>query len=147
MIDKSSLIHHSLEMLDRIQNTIARQYEAMMKFDLTPKQLQVLKAVKKDGSLTVNVLSRKLSLSPSSLSQIVKRLEKHDLLKRAWGEENRRVVYVTLGTKGEELFQDMERTVEVIRDKYYSHFTVEEIQSFQVLVEKLHAAVQPEEAL
>ncbi|WP_409293904.1 MarR family winged helix-turn-helix transcriptional regulator [Peribacillus sp. SCS-26] len=147
MIDKSSLIHHSLEMLDRIQNTIARQYQAMMLFDLTPKQLQVLKAVKNEEHLTVNVLSKKLSLSPSSLSQMVKRLEKHDLLKRAWGEENRRVVYVTLGTKGEELFQEMERTGELIRDKYYSHFTLEEIQSFQVLVEKLHAAVQPEEAL
>jgi len=54
-------------------------------------------------------ISEKLGLSNSTVSGIIDRLEQRDIVKRVRSEEDRRVVYVHLSDKAEELFKDFSK--------------------------------------
>jgi DNA-binding MarR family transcriptional regulator len=86
-------------------NILLREVQDLMKqklkhaFDevgLTTPQIFVIASLDQCGSLKISELSEKLSLSNSTVSGIVDRLEKCNFVKRNRSEEDRRVVLVSL---------------------------------------------------
>ena len=74
--------------------------------NITGPQLRCLLAVKESGSLTSGSLARKIYLSPSTVVGIIDRLEMKELLNRTRDSKDRRQVYVTITSKGEQLIAD-----------------------------------------
>jgi DNA-binding MarR family transcriptional regulator len=76
---------------------------------LTVPQLMCLKAIAETEaeSVTVSQVSRRVSLSPATVSRIVDRLVRKGLVERQRGESDRRKVYVTLTVAGLERYQTL----------------------------------------
>lgn len=80
---------------------LIKQIWKLMRKDLnnnsvTPPQGMLLGNLIHNGKMKLSDLSEKLSLSNSTVSGIVDRLEKQNLVKRIRSDEDRRVVYVDI---------------------------------------------------
>jgi DNA-binding MarR family transcriptional regulator len=90
------LMHRVRDMLVLCEDSV------FVKYGLTTEQFGVLAAVKsRGGSLRPTDLALILERSPNSISMIVDRMVKAGLVKRARDRRDRRVVNVSLTSKGE----------------------------------------------
>jgi len=90
------LMHQIRDILVLCEDSIFAEY------GITTEQFSVLAAVKScDGSLRPTDLARLLERSPNSISMLVDRMVKAGLVKRARDRRDRRVVNVSLTSKGE----------------------------------------------
>jgi DNA-binding MarR family transcriptional regulator len=90
------LLHRVADLLRRCEDPIFAEY------GITTEQYAVLVAVKYGGGpVRVTDLAQWLERTPNSVSMIVDRMVKVGLVKRARDRADRRVVYVTATSKGE----------------------------------------------
>ncbi|KYH28122.1 MarR family winged helix-turn-helix transcriptional regulator [Clostridium colicanis] len=80
--DVNNLMHQSIK-------------ECFDETGLTTPQLMVLYTLGKHGSMKLSDISEKLSISNSTISGIVDRLEKQKCVERIRSKEDRRVIYVS----------------------------------------------------
>ena len=77
-------------------------------FDISPPQFDALQYLINDGGeLTIGELSTRLYLAPSTISDLVDRLEKNLLVKRIRSAEDRRIVNVKVLEKAYILIQEV----------------------------------------
>lgn len=138
----SVYVKEAFALLEKVNTQVAKEFDALLEYELTPKQLLILRTVRDEESITVNELSERLSLSPSSISQLLNRLEAGKYLKREINVNNRREVFVMLGDEGKSLFKEYEKIDESIIEKYYSEFTIDEVKTFRNLVLKLYNTIE-----
>jgi len=90
------LLHRVRDVISLCEDSIFRKY------GLTTEQFAVLAAVRsRGGSLTPTQLAVILERSPNSVSMLVDRMVKAGLVKRVRDRHDRRVVNVSLTSKGE----------------------------------------------
>ena len=78
---------------------------AWMDLDVTMPQMKVLMLLRENGALRVGVLARHLNVSTPTITGIVDRLVRQELVKREDDPSDRRVVLNVLTTKGEQLME------------------------------------------
>ena len=71
-------------------------------FGLTGPQLSVLQVAARLDAATPGAIAREIRLSPATVTGIVSRLERQDLLRRSRGESDRRTVRLELTPTGRE---------------------------------------------
>ncbi len=90
------------------------------RFDITYAQYQVLRIVKAHQPITAKEMLVYLDTDKATLSGILNRLEKRDLVIRAEDKRDRRLMYVQLTKKSAEMLEDLEEleesTVEMLLD-------------------------------
>ncbi|WP_336990053.1 MarR family winged helix-turn-helix transcriptional regulator [Bacillus infantis] len=124
---------------------MARLHSAiLMKYEITSKQFMVLKSVYKLQPVRVQSVAELYQLSMSSVSQLISKLEKDGYIVRTVNTEDRREVFLTLGTKGEEYFTEHNKVDEMIIEKYYSQLTVEQTRQLRDIASQLHSIVLEE---
>lgn len=69
---------------------------------ITPPQGMVLRLLSKEGPIKLTELSSKMSLSNSTVSGIVDRLEKQGIVERTRSNQDRRVVYIAISPEFKE---------------------------------------------
>ncbi|PLS17255.1 MarR family transcriptional regulator [Bacillus sp. M6-12] len=142
MNEITSYVKEAFALLEKVNSSIVKEHESLFSHDLTPKQMLLLQIVRDEKEVTVNQLSEKLAFSPSSVSQILGRLENDQYVKRSINAQNRREVLVALDKKGTKLFKEYDRVDNLIIEKYYSHFSLDEVIQFRDLVSKLYQVIQ-----
>jgi DNA-binding MarR family transcriptional regulator len=94
------LLHRVHDVVNLCEESILREY------GLTPEQFGVLASIKSDGgSLRPVDLALMLERSPNSVSMLIDRMVKAGLVRRTRDRKDRRVVNVTLTSKGEKAFE------------------------------------------
>lgn len=92
------------EAVDTVQSWIDRRQRAMLAHlhscNQSPAQLHVLGVLRDGAPITVSHLASRLGISPPSASAIVDRMVDGGLVMRVRGEEDRRVVTVSLSPEG-----------------------------------------------
>lgn len=83
-----------------LKHNMMRGFEDM---GITAPQGMVIGTLSKLGQIKISDLSERLGLSNSTVSGIVDRLEKQHFVERIRSEEDRRVVYVKLTSKFQEM--------------------------------------------
>lgn len=78
---------------------------AWMDLDVTMPQMKVLMLLRENGALRVGILARYLNVSTPTITGIVDRLVRQELVKREDDPSDRRVVLNVLTTKGEQLME------------------------------------------
>lgn len=147
MIQISQYVKEAFAMLEKVNAKMVQEHRTLMNHDLTPKQFLMLQTIRDAKKITVNQLADKLSLSPSSVSQLISRLENRNFLRRELNKENRREVLVMLGEEGSKLFEEYSKIDNIIIHNYYSEFTIEEVLQFRNLVYKLHSVMESKESI
>jgi DNA-binding MarR family transcriptional regulator len=90
------MIHRTHEMLKMCEDRVFREYK------LTTEQYVVLLTINYlDGPVRPTDVARWLGRSPNSVSMIVDRMVKASLLRRVRDRKDRRVVWLTITSKGE----------------------------------------------
>lgn len=74
--------------------------------DLTVPQVSALEELAKEDGLSLKELSRRMALSHSTVSGIIDRLERRELVKRVANEQDRRYSRITLADKVKHYIRD-----------------------------------------
>jgi MarR family transcriptional regulator, organic hydroperoxide resistance regulator len=108
--------------LKQVMKTFRQKIHAGFKdMSLTGPQGMLLGTLFHNGEMKISDLGEKLGLSNSTVSGIVDRLEKQELVQRIRSEKDRRVVYVSITAKYkencDEHFKKVEKSLEDIINK------------------------------
>jgi DNA-binding MarR family transcriptional regulator len=99
---------------------------------LTMPQSMVVGILSKFGKMKISELSSRMGLSNSTISGIIDRLEKQNIVVRERSIEDRRVVYVRLCSHFEEIHKDFHKKLEEKLANIISKGTQEEIEKIIV---------------
>jgi len=82
-------------------HNVKRSFEKLVKwyfndYKLTLTQLSLVLLLKENGSLNVSSISKQMGLSKSTVSGIINRLEKMNIVTRTRSKEDRRVIRISL---------------------------------------------------
>ncbi|MEM7077101.1 MAG: MarR family winged helix-turn-helix transcriptional regulator [Pseudomonadota bacterium] len=100
-INQEEQVLISLRQIIRATDLYSRQLNK--KVGLTAPQLLVLQSIQGLGDVSISKLSTEVSLSQATVTTIIDRLEKRDLVSRHRSSQDRRVVHTTLTPKGQEM--------------------------------------------
>ncbi|WP_308911761.1 MarR family winged helix-turn-helix transcriptional regulator [Pseudokordiimonas caeni] len=91
----------------RIMRAVDLQSKQLMKATgLTAPQLVVMQAIRKIGKAAPSNVAREVALSQPTVTTILERLEKGDLIRRERSEDDRRVVYACLTAEGQKRLEE-----------------------------------------
>lgn len=95
---------------------------------ITMPQSSVLGMLIKNGEMKITELSSKLMLSNSTVSGMIDRLEKQQMVERRRSEEDRRLVYVKTSPKFMEMHKESHKRIEQSFEELLDTGTPEEIE-------------------
>lgn len=81
--------------------------ELARRADLTGPQLTVVKLLEQIGDLSLSELSERIRAQNSTVTGIIDRMERENLVTRERSKEDRRVVYIRLTPKGRRLAEEI----------------------------------------
>ncbi|UFU00711.1 MarR family transcriptional regulator [Radiobacillus kanasensis] len=144
---KNSLLHMEIKQLsDLISQLFSDEIRNLVKDEefvrLSSKQLMLLDLLYQKP-LTMNEIAEAFQMTASAASQLVKKLEADNYVKREINLENRREIHVLLDTKGKHYNQKLEEMEMYILDKYYGKLENEDLIQLKDILGKLyHIAVE-----
>jgi DNA-binding MarR family transcriptional regulator len=120
----------------RVTKEVARRVE------LTGPQLTVLKMLEGVGDLSLSELSERIRAQNSTVTGIIDRMEREDLVVRARSTEDRRVVHIRLTEKGAKIAREIAvEPMEVFRSALES-LSVSEMQELLKILTKIAVRVK-----
>jgi DNA-binding MarR family transcriptional regulator len=129
--------------------SVTKRAESLVKeqigSDLTNDQHYVLRYISTAGSCTSTELAEVFKVQKSAITAIITRLWEKGLIKRTRDEHDRRVVYLTLTEKGEDLFQKMEQRIHALVESFITKFDPSEIKQFIDTFEKLNRILKEQD--
>ncbi|MGF7058377.1 MarR family winged helix-turn-helix transcriptional regulator [Brassicibacter mesophilus] len=126
------------EIYSKLKHCIRNEFEGE---ELTVPQIMLLKVISKRGKMKVSEISEEMNLTNSTVSGIIDRLERSEIVLRERSKEDRRIVYITLSKKGEEMVKEFRGTINVYFENIFSDLTVEEIDVIMKGLETLKQVV------
>lgn len=113
--------------------------EILQDFDITPPQFDALQFLVDEGEMTVGELSSKLYLAPSTITDLIDRMEKNRLVKRKRDERDRRSVKLCVEEKGLTLINEVIEIRQRYMEKLLEGMAAEERSNFIQYLEILDA--------
>ncbi|MBN8201662.1 MarR family winged helix-turn-helix transcriptional regulator [Bacillus sp. NTK034] len=105
--------------------------------DLTNDQHFTLRYINQVGSCTSSELAEVFDVKKSAITAMITRMWEKGLIQRTRDENDRRVVYLTLTEKGNELYIKAEEKIYNLVESLINRFDQAEIQQFIETFEKL----------
>ena len=95
----------------------SRMAKALEEYDITPKQFTVLYFVDYEkGDLSSVQLSRRFSITPQSMNELVTVLERKKLLKKTVDPSHRRILRISLTPKGKQRLEDCSAALDTVEE-------------------------------
>lgn len=140
MTDKiiKELINKYIELSFSVQRKAECLVKEQIGSDLTNDQHYTLRYISNVGSCTSSQLAEQFNVQKSAITAIITRLFEKGLIQRTRDENDRRVVYLTLTDKGNELFLQTEERIYKLVESFITQFEQEEITQFMKTYEKLN---------
>ena len=136
--EERALVTYTKLMRAADSTSLRLQRGVMSRERLTESQVQALRALRVQGSLTHSELSRELGKTGGNITLVIDNLEKRALVERVRNPEDRRSVSVYLTPSGEELIDKVfPHLLEEIAEEM-SALTVSEQEELRRLCRKLH---------
>lgn len=89
-----------------------------------------------DG-LTQVELANKMNVTPATVSAMLKRMERDEVIVRKRSQEDQRVTHVYLTEKGKEQSEIIDKVFKEMSQKGFGNFTEEELSQSKAIFEKL----------
>lgn len=109
--------------------------------DITVPQFTALQTLIHNGSMTIGQLSQKMALACSTITDLIDRMEKSELVIRKKDENDKRIVIVEVLPKGYDI---LEKVLEKRRNYLMiqlHQFDKSELETFNKLLEKLYRSI------
>jgi DNA-binding MarR family transcriptional regulator len=142
-LGKPLVIRDLLKKLNKAFRTIVAK--ELAKFGLTMPQFMVLKEIA-DKPKTIGQISQAVDLSYSTVSGIIDRLEREQLVERVRDQDDRRVIWIKQTNK----FEELKKQIPFTREEFYAQLlqglAEDELDSIihamQMLITKLEAKAE-----
>lgn len=105
--------------------------EKLSAFDITPIQYAVLYCLWEKNGKSPKEIAERLKLENSTISGILERMEKKDLIERRISKEDRRFIQVFATKKGASLEKDVLNAVEEVNEEVMSVFSEDECETLK----------------
>lgn len=127
--------------LSKARNLVAAEIDAALKeHGINSQQMGILLSLSRGPAGTPFELSTLLSIDTGLMTRILDKLELKGLLKRSRSAEDRRIVNLTLTSKGQELAEHIPEIVPPVLNARLKQFSPEEFKVFRRLLDKfIHA--------
>ncbi len=126
----------------RVTQHMSRQFRSYFsQLDLTFPQALVLTVLGEEGAMPISRLARQTGSANSTVSGIVDRLEKLQLVERVRSEEDRRVIYVALTDRYRAMQEKKEPSVSAYLAGLLREVPDEEMGGICAALDKLDAAL------
>lgn len=112
--------------------------EILSDYTITPPQFDALQWLHEFGDMTIGELSNKMYLAHSTMTVLIDRMEKAELVKRVKDEHDRRVVQIHILPLGEKIIQDVIQQRQAYLKQLMEHFEEDEETELLRLLSKLH---------
>lgn len=113
---------------------------------LTMTQIRVLFILRLEDGLSAGVLAERLSVTPSTVTRIVDRLVRNNLVRRDVGEDDRRLVRHYLTGTGAEVLGRLEEAGRERMNQIFSRLSAEQLERAVAALRDLLAAVEAADA-
>lgn len=111
--------------------------EELKSTGLTVPQITIIKLIAHHKELTVSEISEKMSLTKATVSGILDRLEKNNIIERIRSTNDKRVVYVRFSCEGLKLAEEIRNIVNNSFEGIFDNLTKEEMKVIYNDLEKL----------
>lgn len=129
--------------LRRISSTIKQKgREILNDFPITPPQFVALQWLKEHGDMTIGELSTKMYIANSTMTDLIDRMEKAELVQRIRSTNDRRVVQVHLLDKGRDIIERVIRARQQYLQEIVSQFDTAEIKSMKEHLTRLYNVME-----
>ena len=116
----------------------SRMAKALESYDITPIQFTVLYFVDYDkGDLSSAQLSRRFSMTPQSMSELVAVLERKKLLKKTNDPSHRRILRIALTSKGKKLLEDCNDELDRVESTLLRGLSVKDVNAIRNLIRRI----------
>lgn len=116
----------------------SRMARALEQYDITPIQFTVLYFVDYDkGDLSSAQLSRRFSMTPQSMNELVTVLERKKLLKKNADPSHKRILRLSLTAKGKKLLSDCNSTLDIMENALLAELSDTETGMLRNLIGKI----------
>jgi len=114
--------------------------------EITDTQFVVLRALRK-GPCNTSFLAHMLGVTLSAVTALINRLHKMDLVTRERQEKDRRQVWITITSKGEELLKDVEDRRNLLLAVYLSKLPEDERENLLALLRRAQSLFERDDIL
>ena len=131
------------ELAPKIMNAfhdLGRQHPSGEK--LSMRQFQALIILKTSESLTLSQLCNKLSLAPSTGTELVNRMIDLDYIQKAHEQKDQRQVLLTVAPKGLKLMKQRQQALTEMFSKFLEPFSAEDQKNFVCCFERIWEFMQ-----
>lgn len=116
----------------------SRMAKALEKYDITPIQFTILYFVNQDkGDLSSAQLSRRFSMTPQSMNELVTVLQRKKLVKKTVDAAHKRILRISLTAKGIKLLTDCNAMMDAVENELLQEFTPSENDLLKNLLGKI----------
>ncbi len=122
-VNKDSLYHIFLEIL-RLH--YYRTHVLLDEVGVYPGQPPMLFVLSKEDGQSQKELANKLNLKPATITVMLKRMEKANLVERRQDPEDQRVSRVYITEQGKEIYEKVNKIMKNLEEECFGNFTVEE---------------------
>ncbi|ESU31372.1 hypothetical protein G3A_17010 [Bacillus sp. 17376] len=140
MCDKSikDLVDHYIHVSFSVNKIAEGLIKGEIGSDLTNDQHYTLRYINKVRTCTSSELAEVFDVKKSAITAIITRLWEKGLILRTRDENDRRLVYLSLTEKGDELFLKTEERIQALVGSFIEKFDQDEIVQFLKTYEKLN---------
>lgn len=111
----------------------------------TDNSMETLRLLSVEGDVTAGRISEYLDIKPSSVTQIIKKLEDIEVIEKIKSKEDARVTLVRLTEKGKDSLKDRSETSSTLKTELFKDFSNEDLEKFNDYLEKLFENISSEE--
>lgn len=113
------------------------QHEIEKKFDISYLEMELIQFVLKSGHLKMRDIANNFYIKLSTLTTIIDKAESRKLLKRVPSKEDRRVVFLEVTKKGEDIYNKYLDLMKDITQRIQKSMSAEEFNRFSSVTEKM----------
>lgn len=129
--------------LSNAQNAVYSYFKKrLQEFDITPSQYSLLSCLRSQDGQTPSQLAQALKLDTSSITGILSRTEKKDLIGRSYSQEDRRSVSIYLRPEGSALLNQVDRVIEEANAKITRGFDSKHYEQFLTYLSMIESNTQ-----
>lgn len=127
----------TLTLLQAREAAMAFFRPALNQHDLTEQQWRVIRILRQQGELESHQLADQACILKPSMTGVLNRLERDDLVRRRKSSQDQRRVFVALTQRGQQCFVSMSEDMESNYLKIQEQFGTVELEQLLALLNKL----------
>lgn len=113
-------------------------------FGLTGQQESMIFYINSNKNTTANNIATTFNISKSAVSQVLSKLEKHNMISKQVNPNNKREYFLTLGPNGSKYIERWSQLDDLLIEKYFSKIDIAALQQMTDTLMKINNIIREE---